>query len=184
MSTSMTATRAPVEIIGSAEASMARRVTPLALATLTPPGASWRHSSNGGSDWTGNCSDDISISGSVWIRYSTKCKFYTDTNCRGTSKSGGLNHCVAGAFKSFACVRSCKILCLPQSGLFLMSLEVLPLTRPYFTTQVGSFLDTVEYPVTPSCLRRLDTWSLSKLDCREIGSGVTTVSLLDDLSRE
>lgn len=95
---------------------------------------------NGGREWHDNCGQEVVTSGSVWIRFSRECEFFTDTSCRGTSKKAGGGECLEGAFKSFACVRILHLL--------LVSVHVYRVTRQLLTK---SCFGLIEHPVSQGC---------------------------------
>lgn len=68
-----------------------------------------RQYTNGG-DNVDSCPNTLSLSASVWIRYSTRCTFYTDPDCRGYSESAGGGQCLNGAWLSWRCVRILRLL--------------------------------------------------------------------------
>lgn len=51
-----------------------------------------------------SCTDDLVVSGSVLVRDSPQCEFFTASDCAGSSRIVADGYCVTGAYSSFSCV--------------------------------------------------------------------------------
>ncbi|KAJ5639224.1 uncharacterized protein N7484_007086 [Penicillium longicatenatum] len=51
-----------------------------------------------------NCTDDLLISGSVLVRDSPQCEFFTASDCAGSARVIASGNCLTGEYASFSCV--------------------------------------------------------------------------------